>query len=78
VAGTADPTAGLTLSKLPLLNPDLVTLDIGNCRDGRVWKTLPERRKAYQNCRVIMFSTLTERGSGLHDRRLGARFPPTT
>ncbi|MDX1945372.1 MAG: chemotaxis response regulator protein-glutamate methylesterase [Pirellulaceae bacterium] len=61
VAGTA-PNGKIALSKLPQLNPDLVTLDIEMPEmDGLV--TLPELRKAYPKLPVIMFSTLTERGA---------------
>lgn len=61
VAGTA-PNGRIALSKLPQLNPDLVTLDIEMPEmDGLA--TLPELRKAYPKLPVIMFSTLTERGA---------------
>ncbi len=61
VAGTA-PNGRIALSKLPQLNPDLVTLDIEMPElDGL--STLPELRKDYPKLPVIMFSTLTERGA---------------
>lgn len=61
VAGTA-PNGRIALSKLPQLNPDLVTLDIEMPElDGLA--TLPEIRKSYAKLPVIMFSTLTERGA---------------
>jgi two-component system chemotaxis response regulator CheB len=61
VAGTA-PNGRIALSKLPQLNPDLVTLDIEMPElDGLA--TLPELRKDYPKLPVIMFSTLTERGA---------------
>lgn len=61
VAGTA-PNGRIALSKLPQINPDIVTLDIEMPElDGL--GTLPELRKAYPKLPVIMFSTLTERGA---------------
>jgi two-component system chemotaxis response regulator CheB len=50
------------LSKIALLKPDLVTLDIEMpVMDGL--QTLVEIRKLYPKLPVIMFSTLTERGA---------------
>jgi two-component system chemotaxis response regulator CheB len=61
LAGTA-PNGRIALSKLPQVNPDIVTLDIEMPElDGL--STLPELRKAYPKLPVIMFSTLTERGA---------------
>jgi two-component system, chemotaxis family, protein-glutamate methylesterase/glutaminase len=61
VVGTA-PNGRIALSKLPQINPDLVTLDIEMPElDGLA--TLPELRKLYPKLPVIMFSTLTERGA---------------
>lgn len=61
LAGTA-PNGRIALSKLPQVNPDLVTLDIEMPElDGL--GTLPELRKLYPKLPVIMFSTLTERGA---------------
>jgi two-component system chemotaxis response regulator CheB len=61
VVGTA-PNGRIALAKLPLLCPDVVTLDIEMPElDGLA--TLPELRKAYPKLPVIMFSTLTERGA---------------
>lgn len=61
VVGTA-PNGRIALSKLPQVNPDLVTLDIEMPElDGL--GTLPELRKIYPRLPVIMFSTLTERGA---------------
>jgi two-component system chemotaxis response regulator CheB len=51
------------LDKIPLLKPDLLTLDIEMpVMDGL--QTLVEVRKLYKKLPVIMFSTLTERGAG--------------
>jgi len=61
LAGTA-PNGRIALAKLPQINPDLVTLDVEMPElDGL--STLPELRKAYPKLPVIMFSTLTERGT---------------
>ena len=52
----------IALSKIPLLKPDLITLDIEMpVMDGL--QTLAEVRKLYPKLPVIMFSTLTERGA---------------
>lgn len=62
VAGSAHD-GKIALAKLPLCNPDLITLDIEmpvmNGLD-----TLVEIRKLYPKLPVVMFSTLTERGAG--------------
>jgi two-component system, chemotaxis family, protein-glutamate methylesterase/glutaminase len=68
---SADPTlevvgvAGdgrIALAKIPLVKPDLVTLDIEMpVMDGL--QALAEIRKIYPRLPVIMFSTLTERGA---------------
>ena len=61
LAGTA-PNGRIALAKLPQINPDLVTLDVEMPElDGL--STLPELRKSYPKLPVIMFSTLTERGT---------------
>lgn len=61
VAGTA-PNGRIALSKLPQVNPDIVTLDVEMPElDGL--GTLPELRKVYPKLPVIMFSTLTSRGA---------------
>jgi two-component system chemotaxis response regulator CheB len=52
----------IALAKIPLLKPDLVTLDIEMpVMDGLA--TLAALRKLYPRLPVIMFSTLTERGA---------------
>src|SRR6202162_4400997 len=52
----------IALAKIPLLKPDLITLDIEMpVMDGL--QTLAAVRKLYPKLPVIMFSTLTERGA---------------
>ena len=52
----------IALAKIPLLKPDLITLDVEMpVMDGLV--TLAALRKLYPRLPVIMFSTLTERGA---------------
>ncbi|MBI3474316.1 MAG: chemotaxis response regulator protein-glutamate methylesterase [Acidobacteria bacterium] len=61
VVGTASD-GHIALSKIPVLKPDLVTLDIEMpVMDGL--QTLAAIRKLYPRLPVIMFSTLTERGA---------------
>jgi two-component system chemotaxis response regulator CheB len=61
VVGTA-ANGRIGLSKIPQVNPDLVTLDIEMPEmDGL--QALAEIRKQYPKLPVIMFSTLTERGA---------------
>lgn len=60
VVGTAS-SGRLALAKLPLLQPDVVTLDI-EMPDLDGLATLPLLRADYPRLPVIMFSTLTERG----------------
>ncbi len=51
----------IALQKIPLLKPDILTLDIEMPEmDGL--ETLAEARKLYKDLPIIMFSTLTERG----------------
>jgi len=61
VVGTA-ANGRIALSKLPQLNPDLVTLDV-EMPELSGLETLPLLRQAYPRLPVIMFSTLTERGA---------------
>lgn len=61
VAGTA-PNGRIALSKIPQVNPDIITLDVEMpIMDGI--ETLTAIRKSYPDLPVIMFSTLTERGT---------------
>jgi two-component system, chemotaxis family, protein-glutamate methylesterase/glutaminase len=63
VAGTA-ADGSIALAKIPLLNPDLITLDI-EMPVMTGLQTLVEIRKLYPKLPVIMFSTLTERGASI-------------
>jgi two-component system chemotaxis response regulator CheB len=56
------PNGRIALSKLPMINPDLVTLDMEMPEMGGI-ETLKELRRDHPNLPVIMFSTLTERGA---------------
>lgn len=61
VVGTA-AHGGLALAKIPLLEPDLVLLDVEMpVMDGLA--TLRELRRRYPSLPVVMFSTVTERGA---------------
>lgn len=61
VVGTASD-GRLALAKIPVLKPDLVTLDVEMpVMDGL--ETLAALRKSYPRMPVIMFSTLTEHGA---------------
>ncbi len=54
----------IALGRIPQLNPDVVTLDIEMPEmDGL--ETLRQLRKQYPLIRVVMFSTLTERGASI-------------
>jgi two-component system chemotaxis response regulator CheB len=61
VVGTAGD-GRIALAKIPLLKPDLITLDI-EMPEMSGLETLVEIRKLYPKLPVIMFSTLSERGA---------------
>lgn len=61
VVGTAS-NGRIALSRIPQLNPDVVTLDI-EMPEMNGLEALKEIRKIYPRLPVIMFSTLTERGA---------------
>ena len=63
VAGTAADGA-IGLSKIPILKPDLITLDVEMPGKSGI-EVLCEIRKHYPKLPVIMFSTLTERGAAV-------------
>ena len=61
VVGSAS-NGSIGLARIPQLNPDVVTLDI-EMPDMDGLEMLRQLRKTYKDVRVIMFSTLTERGA---------------
>jgi two-component system chemotaxis response regulator CheB len=63
VVGSA-ANGAIALSRIPQLNPDVITLDIEMPEmDGL--ETLHRLRQTHKDVRVIMFSTLTERGAAI-------------
>lgn len=60
VAGVA-ANGRIALSKIPMVNPDIITLDV-EMPEMNGLEALAEIRKLYPKLPVIMFSTLTERG----------------
>ena len=73
VGAAADGVAAL--EQIPLLKPDIVTLDIEMPKmDGL--ETLRHIRKRHPRLRTIMFSTLTTRGARRRLKR--CRWEPTT
>ena len=63
VAGTA-ADGKIALAKIPLLNPDIITLDVEMPGINGI-ETLKEIRRLYPKLPVIMFSTMTERGAAI-------------
>jgi len=63
VAGSA-PDGRIALAKIPMLNPDVVALDVEMPGMSGL-ETLVEIRKLYPKLPVIMFSTMTERGAAI-------------
>src|SRR5450631_996114 len=63
VVGTASNGA-IGLQRIPQFNPDVITLDI-EMPDMNGLEMLRRVRREYPQLRVIMFSTLTERGAAI-------------
>lgn len=63
VSGSA-ANGRLALERIPLLKPDVVTLDI-EMPEMNGLETLAQIRKLHPQVRVIMFSTLTDRGAAV-------------
>jgi len=63
VVGAA-ANGSIALQKIPQVNPDVMTLDI-DMPEMNGLETLRRLRREYPNVRVIMFSTLTERGAAV-------------
>ena len=79
VVGIA-PTGRIALAKIPALEPDVLTLDV-DMPDMSGLETLAHVRRLYPRLRVIMCSTLTERGAAativvLVPTQLERRFEP--
>ncbi|MBZ5526587.1 MAG: chemotaxis response regulator protein-glutamate methylesterase [Acidobacteriia bacterium] len=63
IAGTA-ADGKIALAKIPLLTPDLITLDVEMPGMNGI-ETLQEIKRLYPKLPVIMFSTMTERGAAI-------------
>lgn len=61
IVGTA-ANGSIGLARIPQLNPDVITLDV-EMPEMNGLEMLKELRKTHKDVRVIMFSTLTERGA---------------
>ena len=61
VVGAA-ANGSIALQRIPQLNPDVITLDVEMPEMDGI-ETLRQIRKQYRDIRIIMFSTLTQRGA---------------